>query len=164
MNLFYKIYLQAFSVISIVLYHSCPAFRQNLYSCQDAFCVDASDYSGHLIGHFLNASEVFPTEWFLHFCEKVKGCWAYVRTVRRMGKHLPSIHFQNFRYCTWGMRPRVNVWSLVTARDLTPVSSFLHFKAPFCRTGNTWTANTFILVFIEVWLTNVAKIRTIASF
>ena len=36
-----------------------------------------------------------------------------------MGKHLPSIIFQNFRNCTWGMRPRVNVWSLVTARDLT---------------------------------------------
>jgi hypothetical protein len=26
-----------------------------------------------------------------------------------LGKHLPSILFQNFRYCTWGMRPRVIV-------------------------------------------------------
>jgi hypothetical protein len=53
MNLFYRIHLQAFNVISIVLYHSGPMFGQVLYSCQDAFVVDASDYSGH-----------FPTEWF----------------------------------------------------------------------------------------------------
>jgi hypothetical protein len=26
-----------------------------------------------------------------------------------VGKHLPSIFFQNFRYCTWSMRPRVIV-------------------------------------------------------
>jgi len=32
MNLFYKIHLQAFNVNSIVLYHSCPTFRQVLYS------------------------------------------------------------------------------------------------------------------------------------
>ena len=49
MNLFYKIYFQAFNVISIVLYHSGPTSGQVLYSCQDAFVVDASDYSGHLI-------------------------------------------------------------------------------------------------------------------
>jgi hypothetical protein len=30
-----------------------------------------------------------------------------------------------------------NVWSLVTARDLTPMSFFFNFKTPFCR---TWTA------------------------
>jgi len=95
----------------------------------------ASDYSGHLIRHLLSASEAFPTEWFLQFWELVKGWWAHVRNVRRVGKHLPSILFQNFRYCTWGMRPLVNVWSLVTARDLTPLSFFFHFKAPFCRTG-----------------------------
>ena len=56
MNLFYKIHLQAFNVISIVLYHIGPTFGQVLYSCQDLFVVDASDYSGHLIRHFLNAS------------------------------------------------------------------------------------------------------------
>ena len=61
-NVFYKIHLQAFNVISIVLYHSGPPFGQVLYSCQDAFVVDASDYSGHLIRHHLNASEAFPTE------------------------------------------------------------------------------------------------------
>jgi hypothetical protein len=62
MNLFYKIHFQAFNVISIVLYHSGPTFGQVLYSCLDAFVVDASDYSGHLIRHLLNASEAFPTE------------------------------------------------------------------------------------------------------
>jgi hypothetical protein len=62
MNLFYKIHFQAFNVISIVLYHSGPTLEQVLYSCQDAFVVDASDYSGHLIRHLLNASEAFPTE------------------------------------------------------------------------------------------------------
>jgi hypothetical protein len=30
----------------------------------DAFVVDASDYSSHLIRHLLSASEAFPTEWF----------------------------------------------------------------------------------------------------
>jgi len=100
MNLFYKIHLQAFNVISIVLYHSGPMFWQILYSCQDAFVVDASDYSGHLIRHLLNAFEAFPTEWFLQFWEEVKVWWAYVRTVQRVGKHSPSILFQNFRYCT----------------------------------------------------------------
>ena len=34
MNSFYKIHLQAFSVISIVLYHSGPTFGKVLYSCQ----------------------------------------------------------------------------------------------------------------------------------
>jgi len=119
MNLFYKIHLQSFSVISIVLYHSDPTLGQVLYSCQDAFVVDASDYSGHLIRHLLNASEAFPKELFLQFWEQVKGWWANVRTVRQVRKHLPSVLFQSFRYCTWGMRPRVNVWSLVTARDRT---------------------------------------------
>jgi hypothetical protein len=48
MNLFYKTHLQAFTVISIVLYHSGPTFGKVFYSCLDAFVVDASDYSGHL--------------------------------------------------------------------------------------------------------------------
>ena len=109
MNLFYKIHLQAFSVIIIVLYHSGPTFGQVLYSCQNAFVFDASDYSGHLIRHLLNASEAFHTEWFLQFWEQVKVWCTHVRTVRQVGKHLPSILFQNFRYCTWGMRPRVIV-------------------------------------------------------
>jgi hypothetical protein len=76
MNLFYKIHLQAFNVISIVLYHSGSAFGKVLYSCLDAFVVNASDYSGHLIRHFLNASEAFSTEWFLQFWEQVKEWWA----------------------------------------------------------------------------------------
>jgi hypothetical protein len=41
MNLFYKIHLQAFNVISIVLYHIGPTFGQVLYSCLDTFVVDA---------------------------------------------------------------------------------------------------------------------------
>jgi hypothetical protein len=65
MSVFYKIHLQAFNVISIVLYHSGPTCGQVLYSCLDAFVVDASDYSGRLIRHLLNISEAFPTEWFL---------------------------------------------------------------------------------------------------
>ena len=97
MNLFYKIHLEAFNVIYILLYHSGPTLGQVLYSCQDAFVVDASDYSGHLIRHLLKASEAVPTERFLKFWEKVKGWWAHVRTARRVGKHLPSIFYQNFR-------------------------------------------------------------------
>jgi hypothetical protein len=76
MNSFYKIHLQAFIVISVVLYHSGRTFGQVLYSCQDALVVDASGYSGHLIRHLLNAFEAFPTEWFLQFWEQVKVWWA----------------------------------------------------------------------------------------
>jgi hypothetical protein len=63
MNLFYKIHLQAFNVISIVLYHSVPTFGKVWYSCLDAFVFYVSDYSVHLIRHLPNASEAFPTEW-----------------------------------------------------------------------------------------------------
>jgi hypothetical protein len=73
MNLFYKIHLQACSVISIVLYHSSPTFGKVLYSCLDAFVVDVSDYSDHLIRHLLNASEAFSTEWFLRKKSKSGG-------------------------------------------------------------------------------------------
>jgi hypothetical protein len=73
MNFFYKIHLQAFNVISIVLYHSGPTFWQVFYSCLNDFVVDASDYSGHLIRHLLNASEAFHTEWFLR--NKWKSGW-----------------------------------------------------------------------------------------
>ena len=98
-ELFYKIHLEAFNVISTVLYHSGPTFGQVLYSSQDAFVVDASDYTGHLIRHLLIASEAFLMEWFLQFWEHVNGWWANVRTVQRVGKHLPYILFHNFRYC-----------------------------------------------------------------
>jgi hypothetical protein len=56
-----------------VLYHSGPTFGKVLYSCPDAFVVDTSDYSGHLITHLLNASEAFPTEWFLRNKSKFGG-------------------------------------------------------------------------------------------
>jgi hypothetical protein len=76
MNLLYKIHLQTFNIISIVLYHSGPTSGQVLCSCLDAFVVDASYYSGYLIRHLLNASEAFPTEWLLQFWEQVKFRWA----------------------------------------------------------------------------------------
>ena len=125
MKLFYKIRLQAFNIISIVLYHSGPPFGQILYSCRDVFVDDASDYSGHLIRHLINASEAFPTEWFLQFWEQVKVWWTHVRTLRRVRKHLPSIRFQNFRYCTCGMRPRIIVQNEDTG----------------CENGGTFLAN-----------------------
>ena len=56
MNLFKKRNLQAFNVISILVYHSGPTFGQVLYCCQDAFVVDASDYSGHLTQCFWSVS------------------------------------------------------------------------------------------------------------
>ena len=83
LNLFYKTHLQAFNIISIVLYYSGPTFGKVLYSCQDAFVADVSDYSGHLVRHLLNASEAFSAEWFLQFWEQVKVWWAHVRTVCR---------------------------------------------------------------------------------
>jgi hypothetical protein len=73
MDLFYKIHLQAFNVISIVLFHSGPMFGKVLYSCLDAFVVDASDYSGHLIRHLLNDSEAFPRSGFFNFGNKSKS-------------------------------------------------------------------------------------------
>jgi hypothetical protein len=69
-------HLQAFNVISVVLYHSGPTFGKILYSCLDAFVFDASDYSGHHIRHFLNPSEAFSTEWFLQFWVQVEVWWA----------------------------------------------------------------------------------------
>jgi hypothetical protein len=76
MNLFYKIHLQAFNVISMVLYHSSPTFGQVLHTYLDALVVDVSDYAGHLIRHLFNVSEASPTEWFLQFWEQVKVWWA----------------------------------------------------------------------------------------
>jgi hypothetical protein len=58
------------------VYHSGQTFGQVLFSCLDAFVVDVSDYSGHLIRHLLNASEEFPKEWFVQFWEQVKVWWA----------------------------------------------------------------------------------------
>ena len=71
MNLFYKIHLQAFNVVSIVLYHSGPTFGQVLYSCQDAFVVDVSrvtslDTSSMLLKHF-------PRSGFFNFGNKSKA-------------------------------------------------------------------------------------------
>ena len=70
MNLFYKIHLQAFNLISTVLYHSGPTFGQVLYSCRDAFLVDVSDYSGHLIRQLLKR---FPWSGFFNFGNNSKS-------------------------------------------------------------------------------------------
>ena len=103
MNLFYKIYLQAFNVVSNVLYHSGPTLGQVLYSCQDAFVVDASDYSAHLTRQLLNAFQAFATEWFLQFWEQVKICWAHVMTVRRVAIHtFPTFPILHLRHEAWG--------------------------------------------------------------
>jgi hypothetical protein len=73
MKLFDKIHLQAFNVISIVLYHRGPAFGKVLYSCLNAFVFYAYDYSGYLIRHLLSASEAFPTSGFFNFGTKSKS-------------------------------------------------------------------------------------------
>ena len=121
-----------------MLYHSGPTSGQVSYFCQDAFVGDSSDYSGHLIRNLLNASETFHTEWFLQFWEEVKVWWAHVRTVRRVGKHLSPVLFQNFRYCLlrhdaarcrakWGHRLRTwrtflaNLWTQNTLQKLSIV-------------------------------------------
>jgi hypothetical protein len=91
MNLFYKIHLHAFNVISIVFYHNGPTFGKVLYSRLGAFVVDASDYSGHLIRHLLNASEAFPTEWFLRNKSKSGGLSMVVRlSALRTGRIYPQ--------------------------------------------------------------------------
>jgi len=72
-NLFYKIHLHSFSVISVVLYHGGPTFGQVLYSCQDAFVVDglitrvtSLDISTMRLKHF-------PRSGFLNFGNKSKA-------------------------------------------------------------------------------------------
>ena len=73
-NLFHKVHLQIFNVIYTVLYHSGPTFGQLLYSCQEPPSLSMRLITrGHLLRHLLNASEAFPTEWFLQFWEQVKG-------------------------------------------------------------------------------------------
>jgi hypothetical protein len=67
-----------------MLYHSGPTFGKVLYSCLDTFVVDAYDYSGHLIRHFLNASKAFQTKRFLQFLEQVKVWWAHEPTRLRL--------------------------------------------------------------------------------
>ena len=73
MNLFYEIHLQAFIVISIVLYHSIPTFGKFLYSCQDVFAVDVSDYSGHLIRHLSMLLKHFSWSGFFNFGNKSRS-------------------------------------------------------------------------------------------
>jgi hypothetical protein len=115
-----------------VLYHSGPTFWQVLFSCQDAFVVDASDYSGHLIRHLLNASEAFPTEWFF--------------SILGTSQILMGLQGLSGLYSGWGSTCHQYFSKISdTAPEswgralscLTAVSFFFHFKAPFCRTGTT---------------------------
>ena len=73
MNLFYKIHLQAFNVISIVPYHSGPTFGQVLYSHQDAFVVDASDYSVTSLDTSSMLLKRFPRSDFFNSGNKSKA-------------------------------------------------------------------------------------------
>jgi hypothetical protein len=142
MNLFYKIHLQAFNVISVVLYQSVPTFGQVLYSCQDAIVFDASDYSGHLIRHLLNAFEAShgvissvlgTSQSLMGLCQDCTtgGEALAIRTFPKF----PILHLKH---------------EAVGYRYLTPVSFFFYFKAPFCRTGTTWPANTHTMFFTGV--------------
>jgi hypothetical protein len=73
------------------LYHSGTTFGKVLYSCLVAFVFDASDYAGHLIRHLLNASEAFPTEWFLRNKSKSVGLSAPKLKKPLRGKRFRSI-------------------------------------------------------------------------
>jgi hypothetical protein len=66
-NLFCSIHLQAFNVISVVVYHSGPMFGQVLYSCQDAFIVDAPDYSDHSLDTTSMLLKCFPRKGLFNF-------------------------------------------------------------------------------------------------
>jgi hypothetical protein len=123
MNLFHKINLQAFSVISIVLYHSGPTFGQLLYSCLDAFVFDASDYSGHLIGHLFNASEAFPMEQFLQFWKQVKVCWAEPTAVQRLGKSCIPVWTPSFLMCLITQVTSLDTSSMLLKRFLCAVDT-----------------------------------------
>jgi len=163
MNLFYKIHLQAFNVISIVLYHSGPTFGQVSYCCQDAFVVDESDYWGHLITHLLNASEAFPTEWFLQFWEQVKGWWAHVRLYCGWGSTCHPYFSKIFDIApeAWGRALMYDRWSLreIWLQSVCSSISSLRFAEQRPRS----LANTHTEFFIEVWLASMRKIGTISS-
>jgi hypothetical protein len=54
----------------------------------DAFVVDASDYSGHLIRHLLNASEAFPTDFDLFPKLKKPVCGKSFRSIDEVSEAL----------------------------------------------------------------------------
>jgi hypothetical protein len=73
MKLFYKIHLQAFNVISSVLYHSGPTFGKVLYSCLDVFVVDASDTQVTSLNTSSMLLKRFPWSGFFIFGKKPKS-------------------------------------------------------------------------------------------
>jgi hypothetical protein len=114
-----------------VLHHSGPTFGQVLYSCQDAFVVDASEYSVHLIRHLLGASEAFPTEWFLQFWEQVKGWWAHVGLYGGWGStcHPYFSKISDTAPEAWGRALMYDRWSLreIWLQSVSSCISRLHF-------------------------------------
>jgi hypothetical protein len=88
-NLFYKIHLQAFNVISIVLYHSVPTFGKVLYSCPPSLLMrlitqaTSSDTSSMLLKHF-------PRRGFFNFRNKSKS--GGLRSCPRSRERLPIYH------------------------------------------------------------------------
>jgi hypothetical protein len=68
-NLFYKIHLQAFNVISIVLYHSGPTLDKSCIPVRTPSLLMRLITRVTSLDNPLNASEAFPTQWFLQFWE-----------------------------------------------------------------------------------------------
>jgi hypothetical protein len=135
MNLFYKIHLQAFNVISTVLYHSGPTFGKVLYSCLDAFVVDASDYSGHPIRHLLKtltcSEETAPWETLQKHWGGVQ--WGDLSNQTHQQRRCPD---RNTRYAQTLDRCDKAQWRL-HCRPLNvfcKINSFLKSKHTACRT------------------------------
>ena len=168
MNLFYKIHLQAFNVTSIVLYHSGPTFGQVLYSCQDAFVFDVSDYSGHLIRQLLNASEAFPTEWFLQLWEQVKGWWAHVGLYGGWGRtcHPYFSKISDTAPEAWGRALMYDRWSLreIWLQSVSSSISRLRFaehgpRSLPIRTECSWPTYIQMLHIMQQFLTRDKPLR-----
>jgi hypothetical protein len=95
-----------------VLYHSGPTFGQVLYSCLDAFVVDASDYSSHLVRYLLKASEAFPTEWFLRNKSKSGGLHAVCFLFKN--EFILQNTFTGIQYnLHCALSQRSNVWAIL---------------------------------------------------
>ena len=114
MNLFYKIHLQAFSVIFIVLYHSSPTFGQVMYCCQDAFVVDASDYWGHLLDSSSMLPKRFPRSALFNFWNKSKAGGLMSGLYGRWGStcHPYFSKISDTAPETWGRTLMCDCWSL----------------------------------------------------
>jgi hypothetical protein len=80
--------------------------------------------------------------FFFQFWKLVKLRLAHVRSVRRLGKHLPSILFQNFRYCT-------EAWRRALWRKRTPAAIVADL---FCESLDAkYLAETFCIKRLLQW-------------